>query len=303
MGVSIRANLSELRSGATGDASDLSLRHGCASAPATLFETAGNALATIFLAQSWSPYSAQAWNPPAWFLSCEAFFYLLFPWLAAWIDRRSTHGLLMTVGWMWVFSLVPTVIYESLAPDGAGRIVWTSEAFWLFVVKFNPLLRLPEFIAGIALGKLYLRNTPRDLSASHFRGALLSTIGIVGVTIMCVTSESFSFLKLHNGLLTPFFDMTIYGLARGGGPIAAFLRHPRMVLLGDASYALYIFHYAVITYLMVIIAIARGRILGPMGFLFVCVGIALVISVLIYLHYEIPARKRLLVWLGVSSGD
>lgn len=268
--------------------------------PATLAETIGNGLAAIFLVQSWSPYSAHAWNPPGWSLSCEAFFYLLFPWIAQWVDRRTNQGLFLTMGWMWVFSLLPALAYELLEPDGVERVAWTTEAFWLFVVKFNPLLRLPEFVVGIALGKFYLRLTPEENLGGDGRGVILSTTAIAGILAICATSESFSFLKLHNGLLTPLFALMIYGLARGGGPIAALFRHPWLVLCGDATYALYILHYAVITYLMVVIAIARGRIMGPIEFLIGCVALGLALSVFVYLRYEVPVRKYLRRRLNVG---
>jgi peptidoglycan/LPS O-acetylase OafA/YrhL len=44
----------------------------------------GAMAATLTATQTWNPhffYLAQAWNPPAWTLSVEAFFYLCFPFL------------------------------------------------------------------------------------------------------------------------------------------------------------------------------------------------------------------------------
>lgn len=261
--------------------------------PVSLFDVLTNFAATILLLQSWSPEAAHAWNPPGWSLSCEAFFYLLFPWIAVWIDRLSNQRLAALMGLMWACSMLPPTVYEWLDPDEVGQVVWTTEAFWLFVAKFNPILRLPEFIAGVALGKLYLRRMPPDQLGGDGRGAWPSLAAVAAILAICGASESFSFLKLHNGLLTPLFALLIYALARGGGPIWATLRHPWMVLCGDATYALYILHYAIITYLMIVIALTRGRIMSPAAFTATCLGLGIIASILVYKYYEIPVRRFL----------
>lgn len=249
---------------------------------------------TILLLQSWSPMTAHAWNPPAWSLSCEAFFYLLFPWLVVWIDAMPNRRLLGLIGIMWVLSLVAPVTYEIADPDGVGRVIWTTEAYWLFVVKFNPILRLPEFISGIALGKIYLRQMPAERRGGDGGGARMTLWSLVAITGICAAGELFPFILLHNGLLTPLFAILIYGLARGGGRVHAFLSRGWMVLCGDATYALYILHFAIITYLMALVAVVtRGQHFPPMAFLLVCLVVGIALSVIVYVRYEVPVRRFL----------
>lgn len=50
------------------------------------------------------------------------------------------------------------------------------------------------------------------------------------------------FLLMHNGLIAPLFAITILGLT-GHNPITRFLRLPLFVMVGEASYCLYILHF------------------------------------------------------------
>src|SRR4051794_16924367 len=42
---------------------------------------------------AWFPHSDSLWNFPAWSLSCELFFYLLFPFLGSWLTRLTAARL------------------------------------------------------------------------------------------------------------------------------------------------------------------------------------------------------------------
>lgn len=266
--------------------------------PYTEYEVCVNTLASLTLMQSWSPESALAWNPPGWSLSCEVFFYLLFPWMVLIIDRLSNRALVATMAACWILSLTPPLLYQWFNPDGIGEAIWTSDGYWLYVLKFNPIIRLPEFVSGVALGKLYLRRRARDNYEPNGKGARLTLAALVIVLVVTFTADLVPFMLLHNGLLTPVFAVLIYGLALGGGPIARFLERPTMVLLGDATYGLYILHFAIISYGMVIIAVSGGKLMGPMTFLFVVLAVGTLLSVRTYRRYEVPGRKLIRKWLS-----
>src|SRR5882672_10730014 len=73
------------------------------------------------LLQAWVPGAALAWNPPAWSLSVEAFFYLMFPLLIVWLGRarnRSLRGLMIGA---WLLSLSLAFAYVIFKPDGLAH--------------------------------------------------------------------------------------------------------------------------------------------------------------------------------------
>jgi peptidoglycan/LPS O-acetylase OafA/YrhL len=45
----------------------------------------------LTLTQAWIPKAAVAWNGPAWSLSVEAFFYLLFPFILPKLESMSAN--------------------------------------------------------------------------------------------------------------------------------------------------------------------------------------------------------------------
>jgi peptidoglycan/LPS O-acetylase OafA/YrhL len=74
---------------------------------------------TSVMQQGWSPRLCTFWNTPAWTLSCETVFYLLFPLLVAIKWPRQTRKLLLILAGCWLASLVIPVVYMSgwIGPD------------------------------------------------------------------------------------------------------------------------------------------------------------------------------------------
>mgnify|MGYP001316260887 FL=1 len=138
----------------------------------------------------------------------------------------------------WAASVATSMMYLHVDPDGLGTTSPLQAATWLDVVKFNPLLHLPEFITGMAAGLLFLRRSP-TLSGWAATLSFLAALSILGSLMM---SERVPYLLFHNGLLSPLYAWLVYLLAVGEGPLVGILRASPMILLGEASYALYVLH-------------------------------------------------------------
>ncbi|MFE3763025.1 acyltransferase family protein [Streptomyces sp. NPDC059104] len=103
-------------------------------------------VANLGLVQSWVleiPYF-QGLNPVSWSLACEAFFYLCFPLLLWPLRRLGPRSAWVAAGLaLAVVVAVPTVWDLTGVADGT---VWAQ--------YFFPLVRLPEFVLGIAVAEL-----------------------------------------------------------------------------------------------------------------------------------------------------
>jgi peptidoglycan/LPS O-acetylase OafA/YrhL len=194
-------------------------------------------IATPLMLQGWSPLLATFWNTPAWTLSCEVTFYLLFPWLLtlAWPQARRKLLLLLFIFWMAAL-LLPT-IYMVFHLDGLDTINRYSGGYWLRAVKLTPLAHLPAFLFGITLSLFNDRLRLTDKTRLIF--AVVSLASILSVLQL---GDRVPYLLTHNGLLAPLFAVAILGLA-GTHFLSRALGLRPLVFIGEASYCLYILHF------------------------------------------------------------
>jgi peptidoglycan/LPS O-acetylase OafA/YrhL len=111
--------------------------------------------------------------------------------------------------------------------------------------------------------------------------------------MILAVSNRIPYLLLHDGLLAPLVAVLIYGLATGGGFIGRMLSTRWMQLLGGASYALYLFHSPLNSYLTIAARYFDLDNRDGWDALSVYVAAALGIAILVYLFVEEPARNRL----------
>lgn len=192
---------------------------------------------TAIMQQGWSPNLAMFWNTPAWTLSCEVAFYLLFPLLLAVRWPQKIRNLLLTLGLLWLASMALPLIYMWLRPDGLTPINRFTSTYWLRAIKLTPLPHLPSFTFGIVLSRLNDR-----LQLSNRSRFWIALIGIIAITTVMMQGQKIPFLLMHNGLISPLFALAILGLA-GRHLITRALAFPLFVAIGEASYCLYIMHF------------------------------------------------------------
>lgn len=260
--------------------------------------------------QAWFPSIALAWNAPAWSLSVEFFFYFLFPFLLGPIQRLGRSKQVLLIGVLWILSIAPSAIYCWLSPLSFSALThldpvrWTAlESSWVGVLNFNPLLRLAEFAAGIVLGSLFLTRT-RGSIAGRYRldaAALFSALAILG---FLGAPDVLPYPFLHNGLLLPVWCLLIYSL--GGGEVARRLFSWKwLVILGEASYAMYILQQPVSTlFKVVLLKVFDLRVTGPYpsARLFAAYFLLLVaVSVLSYFFLEKPLRRAIVDRFGGAA--
>lgn len=253
--------------------------------------------------QAWVPAVPYAmfWNAPAWSVSAEFFFYASFPFVCALLARRvATLG-----GLLW--ALLATVLVQTLAYAIVIHLltyVWKVEGQTQYLVMvYNPLLRLSEFVAGCLAGQYFVRS--RGLvsfaasrlwaTASARNAVIVASLVLVGSRIMMpdYTGPSANTWLLDVALKCPFyivpFAALIVAVASGPTFLTGLLTLPVLVLLGEASYALYIIHWSGQTFL-------RMGFLGSLGTPFVhalfLVG-TVAASVFFYRVVEVPWRRRL----------
>jgi peptidoglycan/LPS O-acetylase OafA/YrhL len=121
-------------------------------------------ISQLTLTQAWFPATALTMNFPGWSLSVEAFLSLVFPAMVVWLDRsrwaHSSLGLLIGLIFVWLLAMISPTLYTVLQPDGLREVRSSSFSSWIFLLRYNPLMHLTEFMAGMLLHRLWLQRSP-----------------------------------------------------------------------------------------------------------------------------------------------
>ena len=195
----------------------------------------GTALTPLLL-QGWVPEIATFWNTPAWTMSAETAYYVIFPWIAAFRLPKSLSGHLARLAGLWLLGLIPGVLYVIFNPDGLASVDRFSNAPWLQALKFTPLPHLPGFVFGVLLASL-----DEVIDRGNWIRPVLGSFGILGIYGI-LASGKVPYALIHDGLLMPLFGCTILGLA-GTNPLSKFFGWRPFVFVGESSYCLYLMHF------------------------------------------------------------
>jgi peptidoglycan/LPS O-acetylase OafA/YrhL len=250
---------------------------------------------TPLLLQGWIPSLATFLNTPAWTMSAESFYYLIFPWLARarrpvrlWVNMAQLSA-------VWALGLIPGLLYIHFNPDGIAHPDRWSWGPWLQALKFTPLPHLASFFFGVLLAGLDER-VPRAGLLRLFLGLG----GFLGIFAILELGPQVPYVLLHDGLLMPFFGCIVLGLA-GQNPLATALGWRPLVFVGEASYCLYLLHFnlwALIHQSHLLNWLGLSRYDPWLSYLL------LIAAALLALHLvEKPAQRQLRKWMGVFSAS
>jgi peptidoglycan/LPS O-acetylase OafA/YrhL len=192
---------------------------------------------TPLLLQGWIPEIATFGNTPAWTMSAESFYYLLFPWLARWKQPGRVRPILGRLGVIWMIGLIPGTLYTIYRPDGIAHPDRFSSGPGLQALKFTPLPHLASFVFGVLLAELD-ELIPRP---GHLR-FWIGIFGFAATFFLLWLGPDVPYAVIHDGLLMPLFGCIILGLA-GDNPLAHALGIRPLVFVGEASYCLYLLHF------------------------------------------------------------
>jgi peptidoglycan/LPS O-acetylase OafA/YrhL len=192
---------------------------------------------TPLLLQGWHPALSTFWNTPAWTMSTEAFFYLLFPWLITRRRPRQTRTMLLILVSVWLCSLILPGLYMYFNPDGDLHPDRYSVGIWMRALKFMPLQHLFSFLFGMTLGFLNEKIRPESR-----KRLALGIFAFAALYLLLCVGDHLPYAMMHDGLLMPLFAGVVLCLA-GSNPIASFFGLLPFIAIGEASYCLYLLHF------------------------------------------------------------
>lgn len=226
-------------------------------------------LFSVTFVQAWVPNYALSLNGPGWSLSIEAFFYVFFPLLLIFQEKRINLFILFTIA-LYIATQAFHLHYFPYKAVLSSRMQ--------DVVFFNPLLHLNQFLIGM-LGAYVFSKTKISVATARVI-AILSTVLII--TLIAWRPHNISY---HTGLITPLFAVFIISVALADPRL---LKIKPFVLLGSASYGIYILQLPVYE----LFSLANNYMHISAAYFFYSYLIVLItISILCYYYIEKPMHR------------
>lgn len=226
---------------------------------------------SLLLVQAWIPGAAKHWNWPGWSLSCEVFFYVMFPLVYARLSQLSNRMLAALAVMLTVLSALKFYVVSVYAKTTLFRATLLHASLGEYLDQL-PALAIVVFLLGATLGQLYLRGlrVPPGF-------ALPAAAAIVGLFL---SHEPLLGLP-PSAWLPPLFCVLILALAE-----ASYKPPALAMLLGHASYSIYILQFPLHD-LLYPMGAAKPTIFGVVGFMVILTAC----SIATYLYIELPAAR------------
>jgi peptidoglycan/LPS O-acetylase OafA/YrhL len=248
-------------------------------------------LLNVSLLQSWFSGYPLSLNAPGWSLSVEAFFYLCLPLIITFVYRFGKQGLLFATIIIWLATqLLHTYLLNSpnYQPHNALHDF----------IYYNPLMHINTFLLGLIVG-VYFKEHYQLLRTKSINNRITLLFLSIFIASLLMLQPHFPQLlgiavDFTNGLLAPLSLLFIVLLARDESGFVQILAHPWLVLLGEASYSLYILQRPAYGIYEKLIAspIAIPEYLNFYAYLIFLITL----SVISFKFFETPARQLIKSW-------
>ncbi len=184
--------------------------------------------ACVFVVQAWFPgnYPVYAYNPVAWSLSSEAFFYALWPWLVR--PLRACSALVQVL-----------IAVLALGGAAAASLVLVRHGHGADIAFNNPLIRSAEFVFGMVLAL-------RAQSAARWPRVPVSLAALVILAAAVVARHASSIPAEDYIMVLPFALLLVAGAQADLRGVDVWLTSRLSGYLGRVSFCFYLVHYLVI---------------------------------------------------------
>ncbi len=245
------------------------------------------------LLQAWVPTVPQLTNPPGWSISVEFFFYFLFPLLCRAV-QNSPPPLLRVVILVFASWVATQSGVSFLLGVGYAKDFPSAEHDYL---HFFPLFHLCSFLLGISGAMVYMKLCSINYEEAAFRFFSSLAVFVSGVLVFVVL-DNLHFVSGFYGrplltggsLLAPVFLLLIFSCACFESSWQGIRLPQPLLLLGEASFALYILQepvYAIYKYLSG--GFFSDSRVGFMAFFALLVWLSLIV----HRYFEQPIQRML----------
>ena len=254
-------------------------------------------------------------SPITWSISTEWFFYFAYPLVAWLILRARTPRFAAALALLWCALWIAVTIglydwsnaIDAWAVGHYGPIAGMQEhlqtSFVRWLLYFSPYVRLGEFMLGTLVAQLYINLEQRSVSdRENLIGTVVFFTAVVSVAV--ITYLNYGAMSCTNIVckmnmnfaLAPTAALLVFCGARYKNIGSRVLALRPVLLLGGASYSIYLVHDVVLGAAVKLTGSAKHSVVYDSAKLVLLLAVVLAISLALYTYYEAPARKWLRRW-------
>jgi peptidoglycan/LPS O-acetylase OafA/YrhL len=231
--------------------------------------------------EAYVPRWADSFDTPAWSVGVLFTGYALLPFVLPAFRQLDKRRITWVLPLLWIAGLLPAIAYRATLPHGAVAYA---------ALHTFPLLRMPEFLMGVAAARALIA-FPRPSPAVS---AWLAYGSAAVLLVILVLSNRLSPILMQNGLLDSLHCVLVYGVALRAGQLTNATTRI-LKTAGAASLALFLLHVPLFAWMTV----WRPLLLphpGPVGralYYAAYVILALTVSILCTRWFVEPVSKML----------
>jgi peptidoglycan/LPS O-acetylase OafA/YrhL len=216
-------------------------------------------------------------NYPAWSLSCEIFFYFLFPFYILKLKNLPLkNAISIAIFTVLVSSAVSYFIYNL-------PISFLKNDLKIGYLIEQPFLRICIFILGNILGFIYLRNIQlpsKLLTALFLSSGICFYLWSFNPVEMGLSFKQIGFTFLHTAL--------IFTLIQNPDFSTKYLSNKFFITLGDISYGVYLLQYPIYSF-----SLLFADRFSPNVHFFIYLFMLILVSFFTYQYFEKPLRHKI----------
>lgn len=232
--------------------------------------------------QAWKPGISMEINYISWSIAVELVFYLFFPLLFNYWQKKSLLVIFVQALLLWGISLTWHVW---LVNHFATANRFNVGQF----IAFFPPWHLNSFILGSATALLFIKQLKPSVYIKYFSNTLL--IGSLILLYIIFIKQPVAMGFLTNGGIIPVFLIFILGLALNDGLISKLFSLKPLVWLGEISYGFYLWQFFIFLFFEKWLKPVNGNFTTQEFYVYI--STLVVFSAISFHFFEKPLRNKI----------